>query len=151
MLIVLLPHVFLLTYSICRGNGYFNFKNRNQSFKLQECQATSSIKCYITIYKQGITKQEQLVMLEQRQDLLAHLKKSINKVHTIYIPSAKDPIAYIECPLQHEESCSPHVRLNDISEEKEVYCSKNMSELVPPNAYMMLLKADYGKFADIRS
>ena len=84
-------------------------------------------------------------MLEERQDLLAHLKECINEVHTVYIPSAKRPIAYIECPLQHEESCGPHVRLDDICETKKVYCSKNVGKLVPPNTYMMLLKADDGK------
>ena len=132
-------------YSIYRGIGYFNFKGRNQSFKLQECQATSSIKCYITMREKGITKQEQLVMLEQRKDLLVHLKKSINEVHSDYIPSATQPIGYIECPLQHEENCSPHVRLADISETEKVRCSKCHGEVVPPEAYMMLLKADNGK------
>ena len=41
---------------------------------------------------------------------LAHLKQSINEVHGIYFPSAKHLIAYIECPLQHEENRSPHIR-----------------------------------------
>ena len=131
-------------YSIYRGIGYFNFKGFKQSFKLQECQATSSIKCYITI-QEKVTKQQQLVMLEQRKDLLAHLKKSINEVHSTYIPSATHPIGYLECPLQHEGNCSPHVRLADISETEEVYCSKRNGEVVPPEAYMMLLKADNGK------
>ena len=132
--------------SIYRGIGYFNFKGFKQSFKLQECQTTSSIKCYITIHEKGVTKQEQqLVMLEQRKDLLSHLKQSINEVHSTYIPSATHPIGYIECPLQHEENCSPHVRLADISETEEVHCSKCHGEVVPPEAYMMLLKADNGK------
>ena len=83
-------------------------------------------------------------MLAQRQDLLAHLKKSISEVHTVYIPSARYPIAYIECPLQHEENCGPHVRLEKISETEDVYCPKTVGR-VPPEAYMMLLKADDGK------
>ena len=85
-----------------------------------------------------------MVLLKQRQDLLAHLKQSINEVHDIYIPSAKRPIAYIECPLQHEENCSPHVRLDDISDTEDVYCCKGDGEIVPPEAYIMLLK-DSGK------
>ena len=132
-------------FSIYLGIGYFKFKSFNQSFKLQECQATSSIKCYITIHEMGVTKQKQLVMLVQRKDLLAHLKKSINEVHSTYIPSAAYPIEYIECPLQHEENCSPHVRLENISETEKARCSKSDSEVVPPEAYMMLLKADIGK------
>ena len=84
-------------------------------------------------------------MLEQRQDLLAHLKKSINEVHTVYIPSERYPIGYIECPLQHEENCGPHVRLEEISETEDVYCPKSDSEIVPPQAYMMLLTTDTGE------
>ena len=79
------------------------------------------------------------MMLEQRQDLLAHLKKSINEVHTVYIPSARYPIGYIECPLVHKKGCMPHVRLEDITVTEKVYCSKNAGKIVPPQAYMMLL------------
>ena len=131
--------------SIYRGNGYFNFKNRNQSFKLQECQATSSIDCYITIHKKQLARQEQLVLLEQRQALLAHLKKSINEVHNVYIPSARHPIGYIECPLQHEENCGPHVRLDNISVTEDVHCCKCDGQIVPSEAYMMLLTTDTGE------
>ena len=84
-------------------------------------------------------------MLKQRKDLLRHLKMSISEVHNKYIPSAKHPIAYIECPLSHKAGCMPHVRLDKISESERVYCSKNGGKIVPPEAYMMLLKADYGK------
>ena len=84
-------------------------------------------------------------MLEQRRDLLAHLRRSINEVHRVYIPSAKYPIAYIECPLQHEENCGPHIKLDNISATEKVHCSKNDSEIVPPQAYMMLLTTDTGE------
>jgi len=131
-------------FSIYRGIGYFNFKNRNQSFKLQECQSTSSIKCYITIYEKGVTRQEQSAMLEQRQDLLSHLKRSINQIHSTYIPSARYPISYIECPLSHEENCMPHVRLDDISQSRIIYCYKSDNKIVPPQAYMPLLTIDTG-------
>ena len=84
-------------------------------------------------------------MLTQRQALLAHLKKSIIEVHEVYIPSARHPIGYIECPLQHEENCGPHVRLEDISETEDVHCSKSDGKVVPPEAYMMLLATYTGK------
>ena len=134
-------------YSIYRGIAHFNFKSRKQSFKIQEDQATSSIKCFITIHQEGarVSKENQLVMLVQRQSLLAHLKKSINEVHSTYIPSARYPIAYIECPLSHEEGCMPHVRLEDISETEDVYCPKSDGKIVPPQAYMMLLTIDTGE------
>ena len=84
-------------------------------------------------------------MLAQCRALLAHLKKSIIEVHEVYIPSAKHPIAYIECPLHHEENCGPHVRLEDIRETEDVYCSKSDGEVVPPEAYMMLLTTSTGE------
>ena len=84
-------------------------------------------------------------MLKQRKDLLSHLKKSISEVHSNSIPSAKHPIAYIECPLSYKEGCMPHVRLEDISESERVHCSKNNGKIVPPSAYMMLLQADHGE------
>ena len=84
-------------------------------------------------------------MLEERQDLLAHFKECLNEVHTVYIPSARYPIGYIECPLQHEENCGPHVPLKDISETGKVYCSKSDGRIVPPQAYMMLLTTDTGE------
>ena len=134
-------------YSIYRGAGYFNFKSGNQNFKLQECQATSSIKCYITIYTElkGINEEDQLIMLEERQGLLSHLKQCINQIHRAYIPSAQYPISYIECPLSHEEGCMPHIQLADISQSKIIRCHKNDYKIVPQQAYMMLLTADTGE------
>ena len=97
------------------------------------------------MHKKKATTKEEEMMLAQRQALLAHLKKSIIEVHEVYIPSARHPIAYIECPLQHEENCGPHVRLEDISETEDVYCSKSDGEVVPPEAYMMLLTTNTGE------
>ena len=81
-------------------------------------------------------------MLEQRQALLANLMTSISEVHSTYIPSARYPVAYIECPLCHEEDSMPHVRLEDISETKDVYCFRSGGKIIPPQAYMMLLTTD---------
>ena len=138
---------YVFNYSIYRGIGHFNFKSRKQSFKLQEDKTTSSIKCFITIHQEGaqVSKEKQCVMLEQRQSLLTHLKESINDIHTTYIPSASYPIAYIECPLSHEEACMPHVRLENISETEDVYCPKSDGKIVPPQAYMMLLRISTGE------
>ena len=84
-------------------------------------------------------------MLEHRQGLLAHLKESIIEVHEVYIPSARHPIGYIECPLQHEECCGPHVRLEAISKTGKVYCPKSDGKVVPPQAYTMLLTTSTGE------
>ena len=79
------------------------------------------------------------MMLGQRQELLAQLKESLHEVHQTYIPSAKYPIGYVECPLEHEEGCLPHVRLDDINEVNDIECSKNEGQFVPRKAYMLLL------------
>ena len=85
------------------------------------------------------------MMLDQRQGLLAHLKEAINEVHHTYIPSAKYPIGYVECPLQHEDGCLPHVRLDGISEVNDILCSRNAGQIVPRKSYMPLLSVSKGK------
>ena len=84
------------------------------------------------------------MMLGQRQELLTHLKESIHEVHQTYIPSAQYPIAYVECPLEHEEGCLPHVRLDDINEVNDIPCPKNEGQIVPRKAYMLLLTTSKG-------
>ena len=84
-------------------------------------------------------------MLEQRRSLVAHLKLCINQSHRAYIPSAKYPVSYVECPLAHKGNNLPHIRLQDISQTKTIYCSRSDGKIVPPQAYMMLLTADTGK------
>ncbi|XP_065884558.1 uncharacterized protein [Dysidea avara] len=119
---------------IYRGTGYFDCKGKGQSFKLQQCQITYSIKCYFTIHAQ-----DEQMMLEQRQELLSYLKESLNVIHQMYIPSARQPIAYLECPLHHDDNCLPHVRLNSINTSNDVFCSKSECQAVPKKAYMLLL------------
>ena len=88
--------------------------------------------------------EDQQIMLDQRQGLLAHLKEAINEVHHTYIPSAKYPIGYIECPLPHEEGCLPHVRLDGVSEVNDILCSRNAGQIVPRKSYMPLLSLSKG-------
>ena len=85
------------------------------------------------------------MMLDQRQGLLAHLKEAIDEVHHSYIPSAKHPIGYVECPLEHEEGCLPHIRLNDVNEANDVICLKSAGQIVPRKSYMPLLAVSKGK------
>jgi len=84
------------------------------------------------------------MMLDQRQGLLAHLKQAILEVHDAYIPSAQYPIG---CPLQHEEGCLPHVRLDDLSEVNDILCLKNAGQIVPRKSYILLLTTSKGKIA----
>ena len=109
-------------YSIYRGTGYFVFGRKRQSFKLQHCQITFSIKCYLSVHQLSKTDDQQM-MLSQRQGLLTHLKESISKVHHTYMPSAKAPIEYVECPLVHESNYLPHIRLDGINVTDDVFCS----------------------------
>ena len=39
----------------------------------------------------------------------------------------------------------PHVRLEDISETENIYCSKSDHQIVPSQAYMMLLTIHSGQ------
>ena len=120
-------------HSLYRGTGYFNFKGKGQSFTLQQCQTTYSIKCYFTLHAD-----DQQIMLGQRQELLSHLKVSLHEICQMYIPSARQPIGYIECPLEHDKKCLPHVRLNSIT-ANDVFCPRSDCKIVPKKAYMMLL------------
>ena len=113
-----------------------------QNFCLQQCLVTFSIKCFITI-----NGEDTQMMLDQRQGLLAHLKEAIDEVHLTYIPSAKHPIGYVECPLEHEEECLPHIRLDDVNEANDILCLKSASQIVPRKSYMPLLAVSKGKVA----
>ena len=140
---ILILHMHIFTYiiidymcfhSLYRGTGYFNFKGKGQSFTLQQCQTTYSIKCYFTLHAD-----DQQIMLGQRQELLSHLKVSLHEICQMYIPSARQPIGYIECPLEHDKKCLPHVRLNSITASNDVFCPRSDCKIVPKKAYMMLL------------
>ena len=85
------------------------------------------------------------MMFGQRQELLMHLKKVIDEVHHTYIKSTSDPIVYVEYPLQHEEGCLPHIRLDNINEVDDVPCLKNAGKVVPRKSYMLLLTTSNGK------
>ena len=65
----------------------------------------------------------------------------------MYIPSAKQPIGYLECPLDHNKNCGPHVKLDSISTSNDVPCSKSECQNDHKEAYMLLLTtvSDKGK------
>jgi len=57
----------------------------------------------------------------------------------MYIPSARQPIGYIECPVEHDKNYLPHVRLDSINASSDVFCPKSACKIVPKKTYMMLL------------
>jgi len=83
------------------------------------------------------------MMLMQRCELLTYLKELVLAIHHKYIPSTRQPIEYLECPLDHPENCLPHIRLESINASNDVICSKgDQCRTVPKRAYMLLLTTE---------
>jgi len=83
-------------------------------------------------------------MLGQRQELLSCLKASLHEICQICIPSARQPIEYLECPLEHDDNFMPHIRLGGINASDDVFCSKSDCKIIPKKAYLMLLTTNEG-------
>ena len=125
--------------SIRRGVGYFGFDDaRWQQFQLQWCKSTSSVDCYITIQQSHQSPSDMLpVLLQQRRQLLTHLKSSVAEISKCCMPSAQPSVTCLECPL-HEEECMPHVVL-DIDIKDVLICHKKLlATPVPEQAYLLL-------------
>lgn len=128
-------------YRIYHGSGQFDFKDHRQCFVLQQCLMTFSIKCFITIQRLPSSEQQSEEMLTHRQELVEHLKQCISDVHKSCIPSAHHPIAYLECPFEHEPAFPPHIPLDEISITKDVLCRQSNNQPLPKEAYISLFKA----------
>ena len=116
----------------------FDFIDDKQCFTLQHCPKTHSIKCYICVHKCEVNN---ATLNEQRWKLLHSLEEMVYSVHEQCISTAKKPIAYIECTLQHDEDCGLHVRLHSI--RQNMYCnSVHPKQLVPKEDYNLLLPMD---------
>ena len=80
-------------------------------------------------------------MSVQRSELFNELGELINLVHNRCISKAQKPIAYVECPLQHDEKCGPHLSLDKI--KPNMYCTKVYPKReVPKQAYNLVLPLD---------
>ncbi|XP_065897157.1 uncharacterized protein [Dysidea avara] len=129
---------------IYHGSGHFDFKDRKQCFRLQQCSTTFSIKCFITVDQQRATNEFQLQeMLKHRNELVAHLQCCVSEVHHSCIPSAEKPIAYLECPLIHEPDYPPHIQLDQINDTDEVLCRPSNNQPIPKEAYILLCRVSY--------
>ena len=126
--------------SIFHGVGCFQLKGRIQSFKLHHCLQSCSIKCFITIHQQNLTDDCLGTMLQQRQQLRAHLEECIEEAHQSHISCARPPIGYLHCPLHSsEENYPPHIRLDQLSPFGQVICPKSIDcRMVPREAYALL-------------
>lgn len=104
---------------------------------------TFSIKCFITFCprQQSPSEQQLQEMLTHRQELIEHLKQCIKDVHNSCIPSAQHPIAYLDCPFDHQPDTSPHIPLDEVSVAEDVLCRLNQNRPIPKDAYILLVKA----------
>ena len=137
----------ILIFSVYHGIGVFDFSNEKQCFALQHCPRTHSIKCHICVHTQEVNNANLSV---QRLELLNELRKLINLVHERCISKAQKPIAYVECPLQHDENCGPHLSLDKI--KLNMYCTKVYpKKKVPEEAYNLVLPPDHPGECDKKS
>ena len=122
-------------FSIFNGVGVFDFNDDNkQSFMLKYCSCTYSIKVHIWVRKEELYNKH---LWLQRKNLLKLMQVSINTAHCHCIPKAKEPTAYIECPLHHDKENDPHIRLDAI--KAKTLCTK-VNEYISENTYKLLLK-----------
>ena len=134
--------------SIRRNVGYFFFENGLfQQFTLQLCDSTSCINCYITIHSERSPAEDQLLnLLNQRQSLLNYLESSVTEVNRFFMPSAKKPVAHLECPFEHTQDCLPHLPFNIKKQDKLFLCQCNnrrIAEIVPEVCYIQLFEATH--------
>ena len=112
----------------------FDFSNDLQSFIIQHCSVTCSIKCRIYVRKEELWNKD---LWQQRWDLLQLVENFIKSVHSHCIPKAAKPIAYVECSFYHDKECAPHIRLSDV--KPKLLCTK-VNEYISLDAYRLLLE-----------
>lgn len=131
-------------YSIYHGTGYFAFQEGAwQQFQLQHNQVISSIDCFITIHSQNLPKEKQPMLFAERMALLEHLRTALHDICDSHMPMVTKPVAYLACPLNHDESATqPHLLFDSINRESPVTCRYKRREAaqVPPECYIPLLK-----------
>ena len=60
------------------------------------------------------------------------------------MPSAKKPVAHLECPFEHEQGCPPHLPFNINRQDNLFLCQCNrIVEAVPKDFYILLFKATH--------
>lgn len=129
----------IFIYRVLCGIGVFDFSSGKQGFALEQCSKTFSIKCYIYVLQQEVCNRD---LWQQRWDLLQeHLQSFVLDAHSRCISKARLPIAYMECPLQHNDDCAPHVRLDALAVDTDIWCNKvNPKRLISRDTYSLLLK-----------
>ena len=74
-----------------------------------------------------------------RQDLLEHLKLSLDEITNVSMPTAAKPVVHIVCPHCSEHQIEPHLPLHDITPDGPLVCS-NSAEVVAKEHYSYLIK-----------
>ena len=114
----------------------FDFSDGLQSFTIQHCSNTYSIKCLIYVCKEELQNK---YLWQQRRDFLQLVECFINSVHWRCIPKAAKPIAYLECPLHHDKNCAPHIRICFDAVKPKMLCTK-VNKFISVDAYKLLLE-----------
>ena len=112
----------------------FDYSDGRQTFILKHCPYTHSIKCHVCVRKEELHNEN---LWQQRRDLLDLIGCFIKSVCHRCIPKATEPIAYLECPLHHDEGYGPHIRLNEI--KTQTLCNE-VNDYISKDAYRLLLK-----------
>ena len=74
-----------------------------------------------------------------RQDLLEHLKWSLNEITNVSMPTAAKPVVHIVCPHCSEHQIEPHLPLHDITPDGPLVCSKS-AKIVAKEHYSCFIK-----------
>ena len=134
----------LFLHSIYHGTGYFAFqKGAWQQFQLQHNQVIPSIDCFITIYDRNLPKEELPRLFAERMALLNHLQTALSSICNSHMPMVAKPVAYLACPLDHDESATqPHLLFDNIDGKSPVMCRYRRKEAtqIPPECYIQLFK-----------
>lgn len=131
--------------SIHHGTGYFAFQEGAwQQFQLQHNQEISSIECFITIHPQNPPEEKQSTLLAERVTLVKYLETTLISICNSHMPMVAKPVAYLRCPLDHDESTTqPHLLFDSIDGKSPVMCryKRKKATQVPPECYIQLFES----------
>jgi len=91
----------------------------------------------VTVDKSKLSKDEIPMVASFCRQLRHHLQECIKEAHQSYIPCGEKPISYLECPLNHQDSQIPHLRLDEVDADTKLICPKS-GEVVLKDNYDML-------------
>ena len=131
----LTQHIYFLYSNTCRlfsNHGQFSFGNWQQ-FCLD--YSPEYITCSVALPPDEMAEEVEC----QYPHLIAFLQKTLNEICALSLPSARKPVACLNCPLDHPEDYLHILPLNKITEEGDLICSIT-KKTVPKKHYALLVK-----------